>query len=123
MARAVSPLVALMWLVLGVASAVPPPVAFGASWRDAVRHAAGAGQCDSAAQRHVDVLIDSEMLGKSGDHMGLLAFAADIQQHRRLQDLPRDLSSKLDDKARGIGKLAQTVMQADLTRDLMRGLR
>mmetsp|Transcript_77008 Transcript_77008/g.204393 ORF Transcript_77008/g.204393 Transcript_77008/m.204393 type:complete len:96 (+) Transcript_77008:129-416(+) len=90
-----------------------------ASWREAVMGAAGHGKCDWNTERTIGVLIDSEMLQKSGDDMALMALAADLQQHRRLPGLPEKVSALLDQKARGIGKMAQTVMQSRLQRTLL----
>eukprot|EP00927_Polykrikos_kofoidii_P001517 TRINITY_DN10572_c0_g1_i2.p1 TRINITY_DN10572_c0_g1~~TRINITY_DN10572_c0_g1_i2.p1 ORF type:complete len:120 (-),score=29.66 TRINITY_DN10572_c0_g1_i2:573-932(-) len=73
--------------------------------------------------RALKVSIDSEMLQKSQNSMGLMAMAADLQQHRRLPGVSRNVSDVLDEKAKSIGKLATVVMKSDTTRMLLNSLR
>eukprot|EP00428_Durinskia_dybowskii_P060255 CAMPEP_0170310662 /NCGR_PEP_ID=MMETSP0116_2-20130129/55817_1 /TAXON_ID=400756 /ORGANISM="Durinskia baltica, Strain CSIRO CS-38" /LENGTH=78 /DNA_ID=CAMNT_0010562937 /DNA_START=36 /DNA_END=270 /DNA_ORIENTATION=+ len=64
-------------------------------------------------------MITSEGLQKAGNAMSLYGLLADLQQHRRL-DLPAELSSLLEKKAKDISDLAKTVMKAWQTDVLLR---
>eukprot|EP00439_Symbiodinium_sp_Y106_P022502 s2349_g2.t2 len=92
------------------------------SWREAVRSATDADKCDATSRKLIEVSIDSEMLQKRGDHMSLIALAADLQQHRRLPGLPKGLPDLLDKKAKGIGRLAEATRKAQMTEMLTRAL-
>ena len=92
------------------------------SWREAVLGTTNANACEHNTLKMIEVQIDSEMLQKTQDSMALFALAGDLQQHRRLPGLPQDVSSLLDKKAKGIGKLAQTTMQAQNTAILLNSM-
>ncbi|CAE7562587.1 unnamed protein product [Symbiodinium necroappetens] len=109
----------LLSLAFGMAGSQTLPK----KWREAVSSTMNDDECNYNLKKLIEVQIDSEMLQKTNDHMSLLALASDLQQHRRLPGLPKDLSDLLDKKAKGIGKLAQTQTEAQMTQTLMNSLR
>ena len=80
-------------------------------------------QLDARNLNMLEVSVDSEMLQKSQNAMALAGLAADLQQHRRLQGVPQDVSDAMDKKARAIGKLSATVMKSDNMKILMNSMR
>lgn len=92
-----------------------------ASWRDAVQRAAVTGSCDKSTLRMIEVQIDSEALGTT-DGMSWVQLAGDLQQHRRLHDLPKEASDLLDKKAKSIGKAGASMMKSQNTQMLLNSL-
>mmetsp|Transcript_110369 Transcript_110369/g.318981 ORF Transcript_110369/g.318981 Transcript_110369/m.318981 type:complete len:120 (-) Transcript_110369:91-450(-) len=102
---------------------VVPAMPIVVDWRSGVHGCAGGAACDYSTLRAIEVQIDSEMLSKTDKGKALLLLAADLQQHRRLPGLDKDVSKLLDEKAKAIGKLASTVMQGDLVMQMMNNMR
>ena len=92
-----------------------------ANWRDAVQRAAVAGSCEKSTLRMIEVQIDSEALGKA-DGMSWVMLAGDLQQHRRLHDLPKEVSDVLDKKAKSLGKSGASMMKTQNTQMLLNSL-
>lgn len=85
-----------------------------ANWRDAVHRAAVTGSCETSTLRTIEVQIDSEALGKA-DGMSWVMLAGDLQQHRRLHNLPDRVSDVLDKKAKSLGKSGASLMKSQNT--------
>ncbi|CAK9068566.1 Hypothetical protein SCF082_LOCUS34502 [Durusdinium trenchii] len=93
--------------------------AVAANWRDAVQSAANMDSCEKSTLQMIKVQIDSEVLGKM-DGMSLVKFAGDLQQHRRLHGLPKEVSDLLDKKAKSIGKAGASMLKAETTQMLLK---
>lgn len=103
-----------------------PRQAIGVSsdWRAAVRSTEGAESCGLGTKKTIEALIDSEMLSNvGGDPIAMLALASELQLHRRLANVPEEVSRVLDEKAKGIGKLSNEMFKAQQTQNLLRALR
>eukprot|EP00435_Cladocopium_sp_Y103_P027413 s2257_g6.t1 len=106
--------VALTFLFLAAAAA---------NWRDAVHQALYTDSCEYRTLKMIEVQIDSELLQKMNDGIAIVGLAGDLQQHRRLPGLPRDLSELLDRKAKRMGKTGASVMKSQTTQMLLKSLR